>query len=155
VVAHRRDAGGEVAQQRPRPLLHLDLVQATIRDEFAAEPDVGHDIQVLAQRQILEHRRDAEVVRVRGIRQRHDPSVVFERAAVGGVNPREHLHQCRLARAVVAHEGDDLALIDPEVDLAERRDGTETLGGTRHRQDAVSPDSGHGAVSPASAHAWA
>ena len=47
---------------------------------------------------------------------------------VGLHDPGEDLDQRRLSRAVVAEQADDLALVDVQVDAAERVDTAERLG---------------------------
>ena len=44
------------------------------------------------------------------------------------MHARKHLDQGRLAGAVVADEGNDLARMDVEIDVGERRNGAEILG---------------------------
>ena len=60
-------------------------------------------------------------------------------ALVGAVrvDAREHLHQRRLAGAVLAADGVDLARLDREVDVAQRLDAGERLGDAAHLQDRV------------------
>ena len=58
-------------------------------------------------------------------------AVELDGPGIRGVHAGEHLDERRLARAVVADEGDDLALVDPEVDVGERLDRAEVLADRR------------------------
>jgi hypothetical protein len=53
------------------------------------------------------------------------------------VHAGEDLHQRRLAGAVVADQGDDLALIDIEVDVGQRPDGAEAFRDASDGQDGL------------------
>ena len=61
-IAHAGDARRQLVEQRPRPDLHGHLVEPQ-RTQLAAEEDVGDHVEVLAQRQVLEHGGDAELER--------------------------------------------------------------------------------------------
>lgn len=39
------------------------------------------------------------------------------RTAVGAVNPRQHIHQCRFAGSVLAKKGENLALLDIQINV--------------------------------------
>ena len=52
--------------------------------------------------------------------------------AAAGIDAAEHLHQRRLARAVLAHEGMDLAGLHGEVDVAQRLHACKTLADAAH-----------------------
>ena len=54
-----RDARRELCQQRPGADFHRHLVELQ-RGELPPEKDVGDDVEVFAQRQVLKHRRDPE-----------------------------------------------------------------------------------------------
>ena len=93
------------------------------------------DAQVRAERELLEHAPDAEL---QGLRHR----IVFlegaadgDAPAVGRESAREHLHEGRLARPVVADQADALAGRDGEVDALEGADGTEMLLGAFQLDD--------------------
>ena len=59
-----------------------------------------------------------------------------DRAGVRRMDAREDLHERRLAGAVVADDGDDLARRDVEVDVRERRDRSEGLRDAAQGEDA-------------------
>ena len=57
----------------------------------------------------------------------HLLAVEEDLALVSGVDAGDGLDHRRLPRAVVAHQGNDLTVVDLEVDVGERLDGTEAL----------------------------
>ena len=84
--------------------------------------------QVRAERQFLEDAAYAELLRAR------HRIVVLRRRRATAIVPRsgaqragEHMHQRRLAGAVVADEADALAGADGEIDAVKRADGAEML----------------------------
>ena len=89
--------------------------------QLAAEPQVGDDVEVVAQREVLEHRGDPELLRIGGARDLDDRRRRTRSSRQSGAwTPDEHLDERGLAGAVVADERDDLALVHPEVDVGER-----------------------------------
>ena len=76
---------------------------------FAAEEHVLHDVEVVAQREVLVHDLDAEVRRLARVVEVHDLAVELHLALVVGLHAGEALDQGRLAGAVVADERGDLA----------------------------------------------
>ena len=105
--------------------------------KLAAEPQVGDDVEVVAQREVLEDGGDPELLRVGGARDLDDLAVELDGPGVRCVDAGEHLDEGGLAGAVVADERDDLALVHPEVDVGERLHRAEALGDAAHRQDAL------------------
>ena len=97
------------------------------RDLLAAEEEVGDDVEVVAEREVLVDGRDPQCGRVLGLGDRDLLAVEADRAVVGGVDAGDRLHQRRLAGAVVADEADDLAGVDGEVDPVQRLDRAESL----------------------------
>ena len=57
---HRGDLGRQRAQQPPRLLLHLDLVEDGAAAVLLPEEQVGDDVEVVAQGEVLEDRGDAQ-----------------------------------------------------------------------------------------------
>ena len=133
-IAHVRDARRELVQQRPGPDLHRDFVEPH-RSEFTPEVDVRDDIEVLAQRQVLEHRRNAQIERRAGVAERD--LLAPEGDGAGGrlVHAGQHLDQRRFACAVVADQRDHFAGVHVEVDVGQRRDGPEAFGDIAQAQD--------------------
>ena len=102
------NAGRELVQQRPGPDLHRDLVEG-VGAELASEENVGDDVEVLAEGQVLEHRRDAHGQRLARAREGHGLAEERHRAGGRGVDAGQNLDEGRLAGAVVADQGHDLA----------------------------------------------
>ena len=53
-------------KQLPGLFLHADLVEPAVGSQLVPQPEVGHHVQVVAQRQVLVHRGDAQVPGVGG-----------------------------------------------------------------------------------------
>ena len=106
--------------------LHRDLVEAQ-RIQLAPEEDVGDDVEVLAQREVLEHRGDAEIERRAGSGSVTGLPPKRDRAGAGLVDAGENLHQRRLAGAVVADQRDHFAGVHVELDVGQGRDRAEVL----------------------------
>ena len=117
----------ELVQKRPGPHLHGHLVEAP-GVLLAAEIDVRHDIEVLAERKVLEDGGDAEVEGGGGVAHRDLPAQEAYRAGARLMDARENLDERRFAGPVVAHEGNDLARMDVELDVGQGRDCAEILG---------------------------
>jgi hypothetical protein len=94
---------------------------------LAPEVHVLDDVEVVAQREVLVDDLDAEPRGVLRPVDVHGLAGEADLARVDGMDARDALDQRRLARAVVAHEGHDLARRDVEVDLVERLNRTEGL----------------------------
>ena len=128
----RRDL--EVAHAVARVFLHLMLGEDPHRvrqrprlGELAAEIEVRDDVEVVAQRQVLVDGLDPEPVGVARVADRHLAALEAVAPAVGRLRAGDGLDQRGLAGAVVAHQRDDLARVDLEVDVDERLDGAEAL----------------------------
>ena len=96
-------------QQRPGPDLHRHLVEPQ-RAQLAAEEDVGDDVEVLAEREVLEHRRDAEcdgAAPGRAIVTSLPPKVIVP--ALGGCTPARILTRVDLPAPLSPDQRDDLA----------------------------------------------
>ena len=134
-IADARDARRQLAQQLPCARLHLDLVQPG-RAQLLTEEQVRDDVEVLAQREVLKHRRDAQAQR--GLGSGWTPARPRKRSFPRRpVHAGQDLHERGLAGAVVADDGDDLARGDVKVDVGQRRDGTERLRDASQAQDAL------------------
>ena len=118
----------------------LDLVQlAGDRPESAgyvllAQEQVRDNVEVVAEREVLVNGRDSEPGRIGGTRDRHGLPLEAETALVGRMDAGDHLDQRRLAGAVVADEGDDLAGTNLEVDVLQRLDRAEALADALQRE---------------------
>ena len=90
-----------------------DLVEAPVDVLLRQPEDRAVQVDVLAPRQLgVEPRSELE--------QRRDPAVDRDRALVRAKDPRQALQQGALAGAVLADDGEDLALVDLERDPLER-----------------------------------
>ena len=122
----RRD--GERLQRLGRLLLHDRLLQPLEPVVLlAAEIHVLHDVEVVAEREILVDDLDAELRGVLRPVDVHLFALEQDLAAVGGVRARDAFDQRRLAGAVVADEGHDLAAPHLEVDVGQRLHRAERL----------------------------
>ena len=128
--AHRGDLGRQLAQQRPGLAAPSPPRRGSGRcSSSRPRKRLRDDVEVVAQREVLEHGGDAEVPAPRrGLAMLTGlPSNVIV-PVVRAVHPGEDLDQRRLAGAVVADQGDHLAGVDVQVDVGERLDGAEALG---------------------------
>ena len=95
----------------------LDLLPAVL-PEPEPEGDVVVNVHVREQRDVLEHHRDAPVLR-REVR--HVPTADVDRPARGDGQSRDGLHRRGLAAARRADEGDELAVPNLEVHVVDCR----------------------------------
>ncbi len=128
------DADGQGVQQLLGALLHGDLVEDRALAQLVAEEEVGDDVEVVAQRQVLVDDGDAEFLGVVRPVDLHRLALPLDGALVDGMHPGDGLDQGGLAGAVVADEGDDLTGADLQVDVGERLDGAEPFGDSAQRQ---------------------
>ena len=117
---------------------HLPPLDAAELAGLAADEDVLGDREVRAEVHLLVDGADAAAAEpAAGCRTRTGaPSRVIS-PAVDLVDAGEHLDQGRLARAVLAHQGVDLAGEEPQVDVVERADARELLADALHLQDGL------------------
>jgi hypothetical protein len=114
-------------------VLHARLVELagelpdTRGNLLAAEEYVGDDVEVVTQGEILIDGRDPQFGGVLGAGDRDFFPFEANVAGIRRVDPRDRLHQRRLAGAVVADEADDLAGVDGEVDPVQSLDRAESL----------------------------
>ncbi len=131
--AQARDRHREVREQIGGLVLHLHLVELAGdrprpgRYLLPAEKEVGDDVEVVAEREVLVDGRDPQFGRVLRPVDPHLPPLEAHRAAVGGIDAGDRLDQRRLAGPVVADEAHDLAGADGEVDPVQRLDRAEPL----------------------------
>src|SRR5215470_8922151 len=118
------DAAGGVPQRDPQALQHLcrGRVEPAFREHEAPwllpQQDVGRHVQVVAQRQVLPDHADSPAgrgARVGGHLPARKEDLTAGRGDVAGDAP----HQRRLARAVLAGQGDKLARLHGKVDAVE------------------------------------
>ena len=104
---------------------------------LVAEEDVLGDRQHRHQRKLLVDDDDAEMLAVVDAFEMAILAAIDDRAVIGAgrIDARQHLHQRRLAGAVLADHGMDLALLDAEVDVRQRFHARERLGDVAHLED--------------------
>ena len=126
-----------------RLLLHPPVVervdeprQPTLLD-LAAEEDVGADVEIVGEREVLINRLDAVAARIHRRRERDRRAVEDDLAVVGLVDSRHTFDQRRLARAVVAEQADDLAAPHLQAHAVDRRQPAETLAQVADLQQRV------------------
>jgi len=99
------------------------------------EEEVGHHVEVVAQREILVDGGDAEHLGIVRFGDRDLLAVEGDDALVSRADAGDRLDEGRLSRAIVADERDDLSWRHGELHPAERLDGAEPLGDPLHLQD--------------------
>jgi len=82
-----------------------------------AEEDVVRDVAPLDEREVLVDDGDAGAARLARVVEGARLAVEVDLAGVGADGAAERLDERGLARAVVAHEREDLALVDLEADV--------------------------------------
>ena len=131
------------ARVRAGGLLHVGLVEQPGLAALAAEEHVLDDVEVVGQREVLVDDLDAERRGVGRAVDRDRLALEEDLAAVDRVDARHALDQRRLAGAVVADEGGDLAGTHREVDLVQHLHRAEALVDPAQLQ---SIGSGHGVI---------
>ena len=86
-----------------------------------------HDVEVVAEREILVDDLDPEGVRLLRLRHVHGRPLEPVLTGVEGVDPGDALDERALAGTVVTDEGRDLTGVDREVDVLQDVDRTEAL----------------------------
>ena len=121
-------------EQRRRVGVGLGFVgePAEAAARLAADEDVLRRREVAHQVQFLMDDADAEVLRGARAGQRHWLAVDEDLAGIRLVDPRQHLHQGRLAGAVFAHQRMDLAGAQVETRAAQRMDARKVLFDAAH-----------------------
>ena len=110
---------------RRHPLL---VEEAEACSELAAEEEVGRRVEIVGERERLVDRLDAVAPRVGGRLQRNALPVDPDLARARWEDAGEDLDEDRLAGAVVADQGDDLAGGNREIDARERPQPAKLLG---------------------------
>ncbi len=108
---------------------------------LVAEEDVLGDREQRHQRQLLVDDDDAEMLAVGDAGEAPLGALIDDLAFVGAVriDAGKDFHQRRLAGAVLAADGVNLALLDGEIDVAKRFHAGETLGNPSHFEDCAHP----------------
>lgn len=134
-----------------RPLAHRRLVEEAepsvqaLAHQFAAEEHVGGRVEVGSHGEVLVDGLYPQRLRVPGRGELHRPALEADFARGRWMQAAERLDAGGLAGAVVAHQGDDLAMAEGEARAAQGLDAAEALhdvarlkewrsgGGLRHR----------------------
>jgi len=131
----------QAREQRARLAQHARAVDGLQPGPAAAREAPGEDVlrhrQVGAEVDLLVHRADAQLLRGERGGGRDRPAVQRQGAAVGGHHAREDLDQRGLARAVLSHQGVDLAGPQVQPDVREHGHRAEALAdafGFQHEQ---------------------
>ena len=103
--------------------------------QLAAEEDVGGDVEVVGQREVLVDRLDPVAAGVDRAGEADGLAVQADLALVGGVDAGDALDQRRLAGAVVAEEAHHLAGVDVEAERADGGEAAEALGDVADGED--------------------
>ena len=104
-----------------------------------AEHDVGGDVEVRAEGELLVDHGEAAGSRVGRPTRAPRRAVDFHDASVGRSDAREDAHERALARPVLAEDGVDFAWLRFEIDAG------EGVGGTEREADAAERDAGYSA----------
>src|ERR1019366_8350480 len=117
----------KVRERLLRGQLHADLVEQAVPPHLVTEHHVLHDIQIVAQGEVLVDGRDPAVRGVLWVVQVNAPPVPEDLAVARLPDSGYGLDQGRLASAVVADQGSYLADRDVEVDVGQSMDRAEVL----------------------------
>ena len=117
-----------------RPLLHGVLVELDSVGKLATEEEVVHDVEVVAQREVLIDDLDAERVGLLRVGDVHRLAVEEVFTRVERVDAGDALDERALARSVVTSESRHLSGVDVEVDALEHVHRPEGLRDASQRQ---------------------
>ncbi|MGY4425592.1 hypothetical protein ACVWY2_008041 [Bradyrhizobium sp. JR6.1] len=117
----------ELVDQRPGPLAHLACAQDAAAGDFAAKEQVLFHGEARDQRELLEHRTDADLARPLRRQMLDLLAAELERAFVGWKRTGYDVDQGRLAGAVLAEQDVKFAGTHIEVDAVECTDAGESL----------------------------
>ena len=127
----RVDVQLDIAQQGSGANSQIPMAD---RRRQVAEEEVLRNAQTGNQRQFLKDHDDAARTGLGHARQGHRFAGDRHGAAVAPLDTGYHLHQRRLAGAVLPHQRVNLSLVQSEVDALEGLKGAETLGDAPHLQ---------------------
>ena len=97
-------------------------------DRLAAKENVGRDIALFGERQILIDHLNAGLAALARVKPRHRRAVEGDLASVNGVQPGDGFHQSRFARAIVADKADNGSGLNGEIDAVQHLHRAEALG---------------------------
>src|SRR5690606_40364022 len=126
--------GFQFAEQRRRAAVHRRVVEPADGPDPPAqltpEKDIGRRRQIVAEREVLVDDLDSLATGVDGLVEMHVLIVESQAAGTGEEVAGDDLHQRGLARAVAAHEAEDLTALYLQIDARQRLNGAEVLGHT-------------------------
>ena len=130
----RRLIEPDFRQQLLRPLVDGVAIDHAESRRRAGNEDILRDREQRDQRKLLMNDDDAERLGIIDIAEVPLLAVIDDAAAIaaGWINAAQHLHQGRLAGAVLAHQGMDLALPNGEIDVVQRLHAREGFADTAH-----------------------
>ena len=108
--------------------------QAVFGFQFPADKHVLVDGQIVDQAELLVDKGDSRAEGVRGGAEVDGGAIDDDLTAVGGQHAAQYVHQCGLARAVLAQQGADLPALNGEVHVLEHVVGTEGFADAAHLQ---------------------
>ena len=122
----RIDVEAEAGQELLRLAVHAAPIDGAGRGHrLGAEKDIFGDGQIGDDRQFLMHHADRMMQRIARRSEADGRAVDLHLAFEIGVNAGDDLHQGRLAGAVLADQPVDLACLEREAHIAQRRDAAE------------------------------
>ena len=101
-------------------LFGVDELEEAALSRLAADVDVGADVEIVEEIELLMDEGDARAHRAANGQRRIGRAIDLDGAAVGRDDAAEDLHQGRFAGAVLADEADDLAGANLQAEIGER-----------------------------------
>ena len=123
-----RDVEADPPQDLPRLPVHGLSVDQPAAARLAAQKDIGADAQVVAEVEFLVDQGDAQVRGRAGGIDAHRAVAEEDLASVGQLHPGQDFHQGRLARSVLADDGQHFARLQGQVHVAQGEDPRKTPG---------------------------
>ena len=131
----RVDAQAVLLRQGEDLFPRLLLLQKARFIGLHAEDDIVEHREALDQLEVLVYHADVEVVRVVGVADPDDLSVLLDDAALGLIQAKEHAHQGRFAGAVFAEQRVNFPLFQLEGNVVIGADAGEFLCDIQHLND--------------------
>ena len=121
-------------QQLLRPLVDRVAIDHAEPRRRVGDEDILRDREQRDQRKLLMDDDDAKRLGIIDIAEMPLLAVIDDAAVIAavGINAAQNLHQGRLAGAVLAHQGMDLALSDREIDIVQRLHTGEGFADAAH-----------------------
>ena len=126
------DVGADDADSRQRLLAHGRAVEHAAARELPPKKQIGGDVEARHEVELLEDGGDARGLRGARIVEANGPPLQKHFASVRSEDAGEDVHERRLAGAVLAEEGMNLAALEVEIDAAQSLHAAEMLGDPAH-----------------------